>query len=150
MNSLGDLGHLFIAFLLAGVATMSFAILLGVPKREYLSSGLVGAVGWTVYVLLTEAGQSPALATLIAAIPLTALARFFAIRHKAPVTVFLVSGIFALVPGAGIYYTAYYFIMGDPMFSAKGIETLKVALALALGMTIVLGMPLPRKRINKS
>lgn len=150
MNYLGELGHLVIAFLLAGAATISFAIILGVPKREYLSCGLVGAVGWVAYVFLTEAGQSPALATLIAAIPLTALARFFAIRHKAPVTVFLVSGIFALVPGAGIYYTAYYFIMGDPMFSAKGIETLKVALALALGMTIVLGMPLPRKKTNKS
>ncbi len=149
MMDLSNLLHLLSEFALAGVATVSFAILLSVPKREYLTCGFVGAVGWVIYVLLTDAGQSPALATLIASIPLTALARTFAIRHKAPVTVFLVSGIFALVPGAGIYYTAYYFIMGDPMFSTKGIETLKIALALALGMTIVLGMPLPRKKITK-
>ena len=39
---------------------------------------------------------------------------------------FLISGIFALVPGAGIYYTAYYFIMGDnAMAVAKGVETFK-------------------------
>ena len=41
--------------------------------------------------------------------------------RRCPATVFLISGIFALVPGAGLYYTAYYFIMGDnAMAVAKG------------------------------
>ncbi len=132
-------------FLLAGTATTCFALMLGVPKREYLACGLVGGLGWVVYTILVDGGQGVALATLIASIPLTALARAFSIWHKAPVTIFLISGIFPLVPGAGIYYTAYYFIMSDPRLNAKGLETLQVALALALGMTIVLGMPLPRR-----
>ena len=142
---LEELLHLGWELLLAGGATTCFAVMLGVPKREYLSCGLVGALGWVVYTLLVDQGQGPALAALVASIPLTALARTFSIWHKAPVTIFLISGIFPLVPGAGIYYTAYYFIMNDPRLSAKGLETLQVALALALGMTIVLGMPLPRR-----
>jgi uncharacterized membrane protein YjjB (DUF3815 family) len=56
--------------------------------------------------------------------------------------VFLISGIFALVPGAGIYYTAYYFIMGDnAMAVAKGVETFKIAVALAVGIVLVLALP---------
>lgn len=40
-----------------------------------------------------------------------------------------------MVPGAGIYYTAYYFLQGEQeLFASKGGETFKVALALALGI----------------
>ncbi len=149
MNQIEILQLLWEVFL-AGAATTCFALVFAVPKREYLTCGLIGAVGWAVYALAINCGQEPALASLIASIPLTALARFFAIRHKAPVTVFLITGIFPLVPGAGIYYTAYYFIMNDPMLAQKGMETLQIALALALGMTIVLGMPLPKPKKKKS
>ena len=48
----------------------------------------------------------------------------------------------AAVPGAGIYYTAYYFIMGDnAMAVAKGVETFKIAVALAVGIVLVLALP---------
>ena len=57
---------------------------------------------------------SAPVAVLIATLPLTLCARFFSVYHKAPVTVFLLPGIFPLVPGAGIDYTAYYFLRDDP------------------------------------
>ena len=76
--------------------------------------------------------------------PLTLLARIFAISRKAPVTIFLLSGIFALVPGAGIYYTAYYFIQNDNALAlSTGINTFKIAVALAVGISLVLSIPLP-------
>ena len=72
------------------------------------------------------------------------LTRVFAITLKMPVTVFLLSGIFPLVPGAGIYYTAYYFIQGENALSlANGISTFKVAVTLAVGIALVLGLPMP-------
>ena len=59
-------------------------------------------------------------------------------------TIFLLPGIFPLVPGAGIYYTAYYFLQGEQeLFASKGGETFKVALALALGIALVCSLPLP-------
>ena len=59
----------------------------------------------------------------------------FAITQKTPVTVFLLTGIFPLVPGAGIYYTAYYFIQNkNAMALANGISTFKIAVALASGI----------------
>ena len=73
---------------------------------------------------------------------ITLLSRIFAILRKAPVTIFLVCGIFPLVPGVGIYYTSYHFIMGQTVEAAAyGIETFKIAIAIALGIMFILTIP---------
>ena len=138
---------MLVQFVVAMVATISFGITFQVGRRHYWTCGFVGAVGWTIYIACTTLGGMTApMATLIATLPLAALSRFFAIRHKAPITVFLLTGIFPLVPGAGIYYTAYYFLRNDrALCTSKGIETLKVAVALALGIAIVCSIPLPKR-----
>lgn len=134
-------------FLLTMVATICFGILFQVPKRHFLACGLTGAVGWLAYLLCAgPGGFSPAVATFLAVLPLTALSRYFAIYCKAPVTVFLLCGIFPLVPGAGIYYTAYYFLQDDrALFVNKGVETIKVAVGMAIGIALVASIPLPKK-----
>ena len=84
---------------------------------------------------------------MLAVIPLTLLTRVLAILLKAPVTVFLLTGIFPLVPGAGIYYTAYYFIESNNALAlSNGISTFKIAVVLATGIALVLGIPLPHRR----
>ena len=125
-----QLGRLALQFLLAGAGTLSFAILFACPRRTLPYCGLAGAV-----------------ASLLAVIPLTLLARILAMTLRTPVTVFLLTGIFPLVPGAGIYYSAYYFIQGNNALAlANGISTFKIAVALAVGIALVLGIPLPQKR----
>ena len=47
-----------------------------------------------------------------------------------------------MVPGAGIYYTGYHVFMSDNTLAlAKGMETIKIAVAIALGIGIVLSLP---------
>jgi len=108
-------------------------------------------VRWAVYLLcLNLLHCSAPVSVLVATLPLAALARVFAIRHKAPLTVFLLSGIFPLVPGAGIYNTAYYFLQDDrALFANAGVETLKIALALALGIALVCSIPLPQNHTTQ-
>lgn len=133
-------------FAVAAVATISFGVTFQVPRRHYLPCGLTGAVGWLVYLLAGgPLALSAPIATLLAALPLTFCARAFAIRHRAPMTVFLLCGIFPLVPGAGIYYTAYYFLRNNrQLFVSRGVETIKIALALALGIALVGSLPMPK------
>ena len=139
-----QIGQLVAQFFLAGAGTLSFAILFACPRRTLPCCALVGAAGWFVYELAVLYGADAAAASLIAVIPLTLVSRLFAILLKTPVTVFLLTGIFPLVPGAGIYYTAYYFLQGEQeLFASKGGETFKVALALALGIALVCSLPLP-------
>ncbi len=129
-------------FLIAFGGTMAFAVLFHVPPRQYLACGLTGAAGWLVYTWMMQLQPSTVVASLVAVLPLTALARLFSTRRRAPITLFLLCGIFPLVPGAGIYYTAYYFITGQTGLTVeKGTETIKIAGALALGMVLVLSLP---------
>ena len=97
-----QLGRLALQFLLAGAGTLSFAILFACPRRTLPYCGLVGAVGWLVYEIAELFGMEAFAASLLAVIPLTLLARILAMTLRAPVTVFLLTGIFPLVPGAGI------------------------------------------------
>lgn len=127
---------------IAFIAVLSFAVLFNAPREQYVWAGLTGAVAWLVYVLVMNWNPSLWLASFLSTMVLTILSRLFAIWRRTPITVFLICGIFPLVPGAGIYYTAYYLIMGDmEMAGAKGMETLKIAVAIALGIVVVLSLP---------
>jgi uncharacterized membrane protein YjjB (DUF3815 family) len=130
------------------IGVIAFAIWFGTPWRLCVRCGITGAIAWTVYWILYNGGVSIAVATVIAAMILTVVGRIFSAIKQVPATIFLVSGIFPLVPGAGLYYTAYY-IMADntAMASEKGIETFKIALAIAIGLSI--GAAIPQKLFNK-
>ena len=135
-------------FVMAFVATFAFAFLFCVPKKELVFSGLSGALGWIVYYGITHQELSPVLASLVATFILTVFSRTTAVIRRNPATVYLLCGIFPLVPGAGIYYTAYYLIIGDnARFSSKGLETFEVALAIVFG--IIFGFAIPEALFHK-
>ena len=48
-----------IQFIVAMIATISFAILFSAPKQELLFCGLSGAIGWLFYFIIVGAGLSP-------------------------------------------------------------------------------------------
>ena len=130
------------------VATIAFAILFNAPKKEYVFCALNGCIGWMSYQLFLSYGASVEMASLWATLILTLVARILSAIRRSPVTIFLVTGIFTLVPGAGIYYTSYYLIMNDlAQFTAKGIETFKIAGVMVLG--IVFGLALPQSWFNQ-
>ena len=128
----------FVAF----IATVAFAVLFHVPRAQYAWCGFTGAAGWACYLACMAAWPSAPMASLVATAVLTVFARAFAAHRRCPSTVFLICGIFPLVPGAGIYYTAYAFILGDmDGCAANGAQTLKIAVAIALGIVAVFALP---------
>lgn len=133
---------ILLQFVIAMLATISFAVLFTAPKKEVVYCGFTGALGWIVYYILTQNGVNLVLASMIATFCLTVLARCFAVVRKNPVTVYMLSGIFPLVPGAGIYYTAYYLFVGNTEMSGfKGLETLEIAGAIVFGIIFGFGIP---------
>lgn len=140
--------NILLSTLYASLGTLCFAVLFHVPQRHYIRCAAVGGVGWLVYLLAMALGAGCVSATLAASVPLALLSRWYAVKAQAPATVFLLCGIFPLVPGAGIYYTAYYFVSGQmALFSAKLAEVIKVALALSVGIAVVLSVPLPHSHV---
>lgn len=136
-----------VQFVVSLMATLSFAVLFSAPKKELFFCGLTGAVGWIVYLIFFNHNASIPIANLIATFALTLISRVIASARKNPVTLYLITGIFPIVPGAGIYYTSYYFIMNDmEQFSNYGMQTIKVAGAIVLGT--VFGFALPQAWFN--
>lgn len=136
-------------FVIAFGAIYAFAFLFCVPKKELVFSGLSGALGWIVYYCIVHQDLSPVFASLVATFILTVFSRATAVIRRTPATVYLLCGIFPLVPGAGIYYTAYYLIIGDnARFSAKGLETFEIALAIVFG--IIFGFAIPEAIFHMS
>ena len=83
-------------------------------------------------------GYSLIAAAFWSSILVALLSHIFARVFKAPVTVFLVSGILPTVPGASIYRCVYYMIQGDPALSnSYFIETLQISGAMAMAIFIV-------------
>jgi len=133
---------IILEFIVSMVATISFAILFNAPKKEAIYCGLTGALGWTVYYGMTANEINSVLSVLVATFCLTVLARGFAVMRKSPVTMYVLPGIFPLVPGAGIYYTAYYLFIGNTEMSGfKGLETLEIAGAIVFGIIFGFGIP---------
>ena len=122
-------------------ATAAFCVLFNAPKKQWGFGGLTGAVGWGFYRGFAL-GAGIVAGTFLSALMIMLMARVLSVIRRAPVTVFLVSGIIPIVPGVGIYYTSYYLIMNElSMASAKGMETLKLSVAICLGIMCVLLIP---------
>ncbi|MDL2218261.1 threonine/serine exporter family protein [Christensenellaceae bacterium OttesenSCG-928-M15] len=136
-----------VQFIVAFLATMSFTILFQAPMKYCVVGGVVGGLGWLFYTFIVGIGGDPAIAGFVASLVLIVLARFFAIVFKTPSTMFLLAGIFPLVPGTGIYYTAYYLFAGDmAMAGQKGMDTLITAGVIALGL--LFGSAVPQKAFD--
>ena len=134
---------MILAALAAFIGTIAFAVLFGVPKKYDLICGVAAAAGWVTYDLLTTfAGFTPTEATFAAALLVTLISRFAAVRMACPATVFLITGIFPLVPGAGIYWTSYYLVSGQlDRGIDSGFAAIKAAIAIVLGIVFVFEVP---------
>lgn len=125
----------------AMVGTISFSLLFGVPRQYYPGCGLIGGAGWAVYVLASKV-WGPGGASYAATVVVIFLSRAAAVRKRCPATIFLISGIFPLVPGAGIYWTVYYLITEQLGLAVHtGYGALKVAVAIVLGIVTVFEIP---------
>lgn len=138
---------MLIQMLVAGIATISFSIIFSTPKKEYLYCGITGAIGWGCYLLSNSVLSSVTMATFVGTLAVTIVSRFFAVNRRLPVTIFLISGIFPLVPGMGIYFTTYYLVMNEMALAGEyGRESIGIVLGIAFGIMLV--FLIPQKWIN--
>ena len=128
----------------AAVGTMAFALMFHVPRQYYFCGGIAGGAGWLVYRALELHVDSLMGPVCAGAFTVVFLSRIFAVRKKCPVTMFLIPGIFPLVPGMGIYQTAQALVGSDwDLAAAKGLTSIKFAVAIVGG--ILLGFEIPQR-----
>ena len=128
--------------IMAFLGVVSFSVLLGAPKSEYLFAGLTGGIGRAAFIAFNGLFSNGIYATLIASMIITFFSRLFAAKRRVPGIIYLRGGVFPLVPGASIYYTAYYIFSNETGLAAvSGIDAMSRALALAFGIMISSQIP---------
>ncbi len=140
--------NLLMELLMSFAGVWGFAVLFRAPGINCVYCGILGAMDWLLFLGIRSAGLPYGASVALAIFVLVLAARAVAAYLRTPATIFVVAGIFPLVPGAGIYYTAYYFVTGDAvMASQKGSETIITALGIAVG--IALANVVPQKWFNR-
>lgn len=120
------------------IACVGFGFFFNCPKNAVIKGSIAGAIGWLVYTELVKRNHYVIIATFIGAIVLSIICEICARLYKDTVTSFALPAILPLVPGAGLYYTMFYFIQRDYDLAAnKGVETLGNAVAIAIALLIV-------------
>lgn len=135
--------NLIVQTLAAFIGTIGFAVLFGVPSRYYISTGVIAAIGWAVYFLIAvNSSLSTVENTFITAIFVSIISRYAAVIYKCPVTVFLICGLFPLIPGGGVFWTTYYITSHQlNMALTSGMTALFISVAIVIAMVIISAIP---------
>ena len=130
----------FIQLLAAFIGTVGFSVLFGAPRHSYVACGLTGTIGWAVY-LWSLTGLSVVGAAFFSALAIATVSHVLARLGHQPVTIYLICGIIPLVPGGGIFWTAYYIVTNQLWQAATtGFVALKVTIAIACGIILASGV----------
>ncbi|XXM74373.1 threonine/serine exporter family protein [Lysinibacillus sphaericus] len=103
------INHLVTSF----IAAAAFGIIFNAPKKSLFKCGIVGMLGWVIYMLMFLNETDAVLATLLASFVVAVISQFFAKMYKTPVIIFSVAGIIPLVPGGLAYDAMRNFVEND-------------------------------------
>lgn len=140
---------MFFQILGSFLAVVAFGFLLGSPRKYIPYAGIIGALGWAAFLILRQQGLAIGPATFLSGCLISFCAQILARVLKTPVTIFVITGILPLVPGAGMYHIAASVIQADPaMTSYYVLQTLTIAGMIAISIVVVdsLFRLLPRHR----
>ncbi len=119
------------------LACLGFCIIFNIHGKIVFYASFGGALGWFVFLLLNFAHHD-LVQYFGARVVITLYSEIMARIHKAPATLYLITGLIPLVPGGGIYYTMEHFIEGDTSkFLSSFVHTFAIAGSLAFGILVV-------------
>lgn len=122
----------------AGMAVLSFGLVLDIPRKYLGWSGITGGLCWLVYILAKGGEGTSVGAVFLASFAVALMGHLLARLLRAPVSVFLIPGILPLVPGTSIYHCVYHMIWGNREQSTYYlIETMQIAGAIAMAVFLV-------------
>lgn len=127
-----------IQIIAAFIGAFAFALLFNIRGKKLIVAAIGGIVSWALFLVLNRFIESEALCYLIVSISLSVYSEIMARVLKTPTTTFITVSLIPLIPGGSLYYTMASAFEGNmESFIGKGIATLMLAAALALGIIIV-------------
>lgn len=131
------------------VGSLCFGILFNIRGKRLAFAALGGLFSWSLFIALGFFIDSDPVNYFIVALAIGLYSHFLARALKTPTTTFVITSLIPLIPGSSLYYTMVYAFEGDfQHFAEKGLYTLKLSCALALGIIITsAAMRIIRKKV---
>ncbi len=117
----------------SALCSVSFAYIIHASKSMFWPISVAGALTWIAYVEVTSLSHNSLLNTLVSVGILSLVSQYFAKRYKAPMTIFFIPSLVALVPGITMFVGLSQLGTGQ---TAAAITTLIGVMANLLGLTI--------------
>lgn len=134
----GENNSLLVTSIFAVVGCIGFSILFNIHGPGGLLCALGGIVSWVIYSLVVKYIGNDMYGYFWGAVFASVYAEIMARVRKYPAISYLVVSLFPMIPGAGIYYTMNYAVLGDmESFAAQGMHTAAIAGVLAVGVLLV-------------
>lgn len=119
------------------IGTLGFTVLFNIRGKRLVFTALGGFLSWTLFVIFSKFIQSEPLNYFLVALTVSIYAEVMARILKSPTTTFITASLIPLIPGGSLYYTmANAFGSNREGFIEKGVYTLELASALALGIIV--------------
>ena len=123
--------------LAGGVGSLGFAFLFNIRGKRLMVATLGGVLSWFLFVIFSYLIPSDPINYFIVSLLMSFFAEAMARVMKTPTTTFITTSLVPLIPGGSLYYTMAYGFQGQATrFVTKGVATLALAAALALGIII--------------
>ncbi|MDR0880207.1 MAG: threonine/serine exporter family protein [Clostridioides sp.] len=129
---------MWLNFLFGALATMGFAVFFQMQRKLLIPTGIVGGLGWVLYVCTFHASSISVLAGFVAGAFVSACSEILARKLKHPAIVFVLPGILPLIPGAGLYKTMLSVIQKNYSLAiTQGTDALFLSASISLGILVI-------------
>jgi len=119
------------------IASAAFGIIFNAPRSSLIKCGLVGMLGWIIYIIMTAQSYDPILATLVASVIVAVTSQIFAKVYKTPIIIFSVAGVIPLVPGGLAYDAMRNFVENDYNTAINlAAKALMISGSIAMGLVV--------------
>ena len=123
--------------LFAALGCVGFSILFNIHGPGTVLCTIGGALAWLVYCVAGKLGCSDIVCYFWSALFASVYSETMARVRKYPAISYLVVSIFPLIPGAGVYYTMNYAVLGQmEAFAQQGMHTAAIAGIMAVGILL--------------
>ena len=123
--------------LFAALGCVGFSILFNIHGPGVILCTIGGGLSWLVYRVAGELGCGDIVCYFWSALFASVYSETLARLRKYPAISYLVVSIFPLIPGAGVYYTMTYAVLGQmDQFARQGMHTAAIAGIMAVGILL--------------
>ncbi|MFD1670475.1 threonine/serine exporter family protein [Agrilactobacillus yilanensis] len=119
------------------LATLTFGVILNIPRRNLNTCAWIGMIGWVSYWGLWQLGTGKLIANLVGAFLIGIISVIMGPIKKTPTLLFNIPALVPLVPGATAFEAVRYLVLGRlDMASSYLLTVLMVISAISVGFMI--------------